>query len=112
MKTMNLTEAKDRFSEVVAISQGEKVLVLKHGKPVALIQGVEGYEIGELFTYADLEFWQWAARRQREAEDRTELMSASEVRDELLAGRNLKRGERPNRRTTRRRKRAGKKRGS
>ena len=84
MKTMSLSDAKNRFSEVVALSQGEKILVLKHGKPVALIQGVEGYELGELLTYADLEFWQWAARRQQQALASDNLVAAEEVRRELL----------------------------
>jgi prevent-host-death family protein len=84
MKMINLTEAKDRFSEIVSIAQGEKILVLKHGKPAALVQGVKDYELGEIIMYADAEFWRWAARRQLEAAKPARLLDASEARQVLL----------------------------
>jgi prevent-host-death family protein len=84
MKTMSLSEAKDRFSDVVAVSQGERVLVLKHGKPAALIQGVEGYEIGEILMFADPTFWRWAAERQQGAGEVSRRLSAAAVRRDLL----------------------------
>jgi prevent-host-death family protein len=44
-RTMSLREAKARLSEAVKSSQGTYVLVTRHGKPAALIVGVEGVDV-------------------------------------------------------------------
>jgi prevent-host-death family protein len=41
-RTMSLREAKARLSEAVSASQGTYVLLTRHGKPAALIVGVDG----------------------------------------------------------------------
>jgi prevent-host-death family protein len=43
--TMSLREAKARLSEAVAASQGTYVLLTRHGKPTALIVGVDGVDV-------------------------------------------------------------------
>ena len=42
---MSLREAKSRLSEAVSASQGSYVLVTRHGKPAALIVGVDGVDV-------------------------------------------------------------------
>jgi prevent-host-death family protein len=42
---MSLRETKARLSEAVAASQGTYVLVTRHGKPTALIVGVDGVDV-------------------------------------------------------------------
>ena len=44
-RTMSLREAKARLSEAVSASQGSYVLVTRHGKPAALIVGVDGVDV-------------------------------------------------------------------
>ena len=41
-RTMSLRETKARLSEAVSASQGTYVLVTRHGKPTAIIVGVDG----------------------------------------------------------------------
>ena len=42
---MALREAKDKLSEAVDASQRGCVLVTRHGKPVAVLVGVEGRDL-------------------------------------------------------------------
>lgn len=44
-RTMSLRECKARLSEAVASSQGTYVLVTRHGKPAALIVGIDGVDV-------------------------------------------------------------------
>ena len=90
MKTINLTKAKDSFSEVVKDSQDEVIVVTVHGKPAALIRGVDGFSLDELLMYADPKFWSWVAKRQRRAQDGSKTVSAADARSRLL-GRKSKR---------------------
>jgi len=42
---MSLREAKAKLSEAVDASQGAYVLVTRHGRPAAVIIGVEGADV-------------------------------------------------------------------
>ncbi len=45
---MGVREVRDTFTECLDTAQTESILVLKHGKPYAVIQGVEGRELTDL----------------------------------------------------------------
>jgi len=47
---MALREVKTRLSEAVDSSQGSYVLVTRHGRPVAVLVGVEGIDLTEVAT--------------------------------------------------------------
>jgi prevent-host-death family protein len=47
-RTMSLREAKARLSEAIDSSQGAYVLVTRHGRPAAVIIGVEGSELPDI----------------------------------------------------------------
>ena len=55
-------EAKAKLSEYVAESQKERVLITSHGKPVAIVIGVEGEDLEDLLTRSDREFWEMIER--------------------------------------------------
>src|SRR4051812_22028207 len=57
MKVVALGEAKNSLSEYVNQAQHGRVLVTRHGKPAALIIGVEGEDFEDLMTRSDPEFW-------------------------------------------------------
>ena len=57
MKVVALAEAKNSLSEYVDHAQHVRVLVTRHGKPAALIIGVEGEDFEDLVTRSDPEFW-------------------------------------------------------
>jgi prevent-host-death family protein len=50
MKPISLTEAKAALNALVESAQAEGILLLKHGKPVALLFGVEGVDLVEALT--------------------------------------------------------------
>jgi prevent-host-death family protein len=47
-RTMPLREAKARLSEAIDSSQGSYVLVTRHGRPAAILVGVEGSDLTEV----------------------------------------------------------------
>ena len=53
MKVVALGEAKNQLSAYVETSQHDRVLVTRHGKPAALIIGVEGEAFEDLMTRSD-----------------------------------------------------------
>jgi prevent-host-death family protein len=47
-RTMSLRDAKARLSEVIDSSQRAYVLVTRHGRPAAVIIGVEGIDLTDV----------------------------------------------------------------
>jgi antitoxin YefM len=66
MKVVALRAAKESLSEYVARAQKERILITRHGKPAALMIGVEGHDVEDLITAADPEFWRMIEARRRE----------------------------------------------
>ena len=66
MKTVALREAKQSLSGHVAHAQRERLLITKHGKPAAIVIGVEGQEIEDVLLAQDPEFWKLIEERRRE----------------------------------------------
>jgi prevent-host-death family protein len=66
MKTVALREAKQSLSGFVAHSQHERVLITKHGKPAALVIGVEGQELEDVLLSQDPEFWKLIEARRKQ----------------------------------------------
>jgi len=65
VKTVALGQAKMSLGRVVVAAQRERVLT-KHGKPAALVIGVEGQDIEDVLLSQDPEFWKLVeARRQQ-----------------------------------------------
>lgn len=62
MKLVAMHEVKAKLSEYVAESQKDRVLITSHGKPVAIVIGVEGEDLEDLLTRSDPEFWQMIER--------------------------------------------------
>ncbi len=79
MKVAPLAEVKTQLSSYIERAQQERLLITRHGRPVALLIGVEGESLEDLLTAADPEFWRMiAARRAAGA-----TVSAEEVRRRL-----------------------------
>ncbi len=78
MKTVALREAKQSLSGFVAHAQRERVLITKHGKPAALVIGVEGQDIEDVLLSQDPDFWKLVEARRREP-----TLSLAEVRAKL-----------------------------
>jgi len=78
MKTVALREAKQSLSGFVAHAQRERVLITKHGKPAALVIGVEGRDIEDVLLSQDPDFWKLVEARRRQP-----TLSLADVRAKL-----------------------------
>jgi prevent-host-death family protein len=78
MKTVALREAKQSLSGFVAHAQRERVLITKHGKPAALVIGVEGQDIEDVLLSQDPDFWKLIEARRKQP-----TLSMAEVRARL-----------------------------
>jgi len=79
MKVVALGQAKNELSATVNQAQRQRVLVTRHGKPAALIIGVEGEDFEDLMTRSDPAFWQMIEKRRKASK----TVSASEMRRRL-----------------------------
>jgi prevent-host-death family protein len=79
MKVVALGKAKNELSAYVDEAQRDRVLVTRHGRPAALIIGVEGEEFEDLMTRSDPDFWEMLERRRKASK----TISADEMRRRL-----------------------------
>jgi prevent-host-death family protein len=89
MKTVALREAKQSLSGFVAQAQRERVLITKHGKPAALVIGVEGQDIEDVLLSQDPDFWKLVEARRRQP-----TLSIAEVRAKVAAPKPVRRARR------------------
>jgi prevent-host-death family protein len=71
MKFITVREAKATLSNTIAESQEQRVVITKHGKPVCILIGCEGYEIEDVLTAADPEFWKMIEERRARGRTRS-----------------------------------------
>ncbi len=81
MKVVALGKAKNELSAYVDEAQRDRVLVTRHGRPAALIIGVEGEEFEDLMTRSDPEFWEMIEARRKASK----TIPADEMRKRLGA---------------------------
>ena len=65
MKTMAHDELAD-VDELLSLAQGERLVVTKNGRPVALLTGLKGLDAEEIGYITDPAFWKMIAARRRE----------------------------------------------
>ena len=63
MRVAPLAEVKTQLSAYIARAQQERLLITRHGRPVALVIGVEGESLEDLLTSGDPELWRMIAAR-------------------------------------------------
>lgn len=79
MKVVGLGKAKNSLSAYVDQAQKDRVLITRHGRPSALIIGVEGEDFEDLMTRSDPEFWQMTEERRKTSK----TITAEEMRRRL-----------------------------
>ncbi len=94
MKLVGLRDAKQRLNALVAHAQRERVLLTRHGRPAALLIGVEGQDLETIVLAADPRFWSWVEARRREPASITlaEVEERYVPRHGSPAGRRARRG--------------------
>jgi prevent-host-death family protein len=71
MKVVAVREAKASLSEYIDKAQDDRVLITRHGKPAALVIGVEGEDLEDLLTMGNPRFWEMIEDRRREDQSLT-----------------------------------------
>lgn len=79
MKVVALGKAKNALSAFIEEAQNDRILITRHGRPVALIVGVEGEEFEDLMTRSDPEFWRMIESRRKSSR----TVPAAEMRQRL-----------------------------
>lgn len=78
MRVVPLAEAKMSLSAYVKAAQKDHILVTRHGRPAAILIGVQGEAIEDLLTSADRGFWKMIRERRSERS-----LSEAKVRRDL-----------------------------
>jgi len=79
MKTVGVHEAKQFLSAYVARAQKEDVLILKNGKPAALVVGVEGQDLEDMLLQRNRKFWKMIEK----SRSQPAVYTIEQVRQEL-----------------------------
>jgi len=78
MKTVNARDLQKRIKECVDMSQQDKVVITRHGKPTAVLIGVEGKDWADVALQTSSSFWKLIEGRRKEP-----TMSMNELRTRL-----------------------------
>lgn len=74
MKTVALRNMKSGLSDYITQAQKDYILITKHGKPAALVWGVEGRDLEDIFYMTNRTFWN--TMRKRRSQKSTSWQSA------------------------------------
>ena len=78
MKTVNARDLQKRIKECVDISQRDKVVITRRGKPAAVMVGVEGKDWEDLVLQTSSTFWKLVEERRKQP-----TISMSQLRSRL-----------------------------
>ena len=65
MKTVGVKEARDKLSKYVDESNDDRVVIMNHGKPAALLVGLRGYDLEDALLMTSPGFWAMIERSRR-----------------------------------------------
>lgn len=80
MKTIAVRDLQKRVRESVEVAQREPVVVTRHGRPAAVLIGVEGQDWEDLVFQMSPDFWRMIQRRRKQ-----KTIPMTEVRRRLKA---------------------------
>jgi len=66
MKTVSVRDLQKRVKECVDDAQEDRIVITRHGKPAAVLVGVEGSDWESLVLQTDPSFWRLIRARRRE----------------------------------------------
>jgi prevent-host-death family protein len=65
VKLIGVRQVQAELGELLARSQKERVLITRHGKPVALVTGVEKLDLEDIVLLQDRDFWELIEERRQ-----------------------------------------------
>ena len=66
MKTVPVRELQKKIKECIDEAQGDRVVITRHGKPAALLIGVEGKDWETVILETDRAFWKLIQQRRKQ----------------------------------------------
>jgi prevent-host-death family protein len=78
LKTVSVRDLQKKVKECVEESQIDRVVITRHGKPTAVLVGVEGNDWEDVVLQTDPTFWKLIRSRREE-----ETISIEELKEEL-----------------------------
>jgi prevent-host-death family protein len=73
MKMINIRDARAGLSELVEEAQKGPVCLTRHGKPVAVVTGVEGADLDAFVLESSVDFWREIQKRRKSAKPRVRI---------------------------------------
>ena len=78
MKTVNVRELQRNVKEYLTASQKDRVVLTRHGKPTAVLVGVEGEDWETVVLETNAKFWDLIQKRRRQ-----KTISLAEMKERL-----------------------------
>lgn len=66
MRTINVRDFQKKIRETVETAQTERIVLTRHGEPVALVVGLEGMEWEDVVLQTSRPFWKLIEKRRRQ----------------------------------------------
>ena len=66
MKTINVRDFQKKIRETVETAQTERIVLTRHGEPVALVVGLEGMEWEDVVLQTSRPFWKLIEKRREQ----------------------------------------------
>ncbi len=66
MKTVAARDLQKKVKQCVDLSQKDRVVITRRGKPAAVLVGVEGKDWEDLTLQTSPAFWRWIEERRKE----------------------------------------------
>ena len=66
MKTINVRDFQKKIRETVETAQTERIVLTRHGEPVALVVGLEGMEWVDVVLQASRPIWKLIEKRRKQ----------------------------------------------
>ena len=76
MKTVTVRDLQKSVRECVDIAQDDRVVITRHGRPAAVLVGIEGEEWEDVVLQTSASFWRLIEKRRQEATISLEQMKA------------------------------------
>ena len=65
MKTISVRDLQKKIRKCVQTAQKEYVVLTRHGRPAAMVIGLEGYDWEDVFYQTSPEFWKMIQERRK-----------------------------------------------
>ena len=76
MKTVTVRDLQKSVRECVDIAQDDRVVITRHGRPAAVLVGIEGEEWEDVVLQTSASFWRLIEKRRQEPTISIEQMKA------------------------------------